>query len=313
MDNSALIQSQIIQLKISSVLSVYEEGCWLGRLTSCAASAFQMSHQPLVLKYYGALHRAGFLARPAHQSLGKPIRVFLTSRPYKSSRANMSPLPPCPLHPLITQAHANWGIYDIQYSTYCTDGIKQRMWIHLKNAASLPFALIFFSSSHLHLCHLPPPQNRGRRGGPAPPFGSASHKSAHRCCRGWWSALSPSPPRWSNWKRTVPPQWTHGQGAASVRQTTGYEQLINNYGSYGLPQGQGYNLEQEEDVKRVCSLNYRWSGYITVHFLSVISLFCLSDQQRGGFCIECVFLTFLQWNQLSLGVPLLLCHGGYCC
>lgn len=97
---SMLIQCQIIQLKINSVLSVYEEGCWLGRVTSCTASGFQMSHQALVLKYYRALHRAGFLARPAHQSLGKPIRVILTSWLYKSSRANMSllschSLPPC--------------------------------------------------------------------------------------------------------------------------------------------------------------------------------------------------------------------------
>lgn len=104
-----------IQLKINSVLSVYEKGCWLSRLTSCAASGFQMSHQALVLKYYGALHRAGFSARPAHQSLAKPIRVILTSRPYKSSRANMSQLnchspPPCLLRPLRTQTYTNWGI-----------------------------------------------------------------------------------------------------------------------------------------------------------------------------------------------------------
>ncbi len=100
LQDSVLIQCPSIQLKINSMPSVHEEGCWLRRLTSCAASGFQMSHQPLVLKYYGALHRAGFFARPAHQSLAKPIRVILTSQPYKSSRANMSPLnchslPPC--------------------------------------------------------------------------------------------------------------------------------------------------------------------------------------------------------------------------
>ena len=54
--------------------------------------AFKWAVGALVLKYYGggALHRAGFSARPAHQSLGKPIRVILTSRPYKSSSANLS-------------------------------------------------------------------------------------------------------------------------------------------------------------------------------------------------------------------------------
>lgn len=80
-----------------------------------------------------------------------------------------------------------------------------------------------------------------------------SHKSAHRCCCGWWSVLSPSPPRWSNWKRKVPLLWTHVQGAMSVRQAMSYEQLINNYCFCGLPQGRSYNLQQEEDVKWVCS------------------------------------------------------------
>lgn len=73
------------------------------------------------------------------------------------------------------------------------------------------------------------------------------------CCCGWWSVLSPSPPRWSNWKRKVPLLWTHVQGAMSVRQAMSYEQLINNYCFCGLPQGRSYNLQQEEDVKWVCS------------------------------------------------------------
>lgn len=78
-------------------------------------------------------------------------------------------------------------------------------------------------------------------------------------CRGWWSVLSPSPPRWSNWKRKVPPLWMHVQGALSVCQATCNEQLINNYCFFVLPEGQGYNLQQDGGVKWVWSINYCWN------------------------------------------------------
>lgn len=134
--------------------------------------------------------------------------------------------------------------------------------------------LLFISSS---LWHRPRQQPRASRRSAAaswlctphcafpkrlPPVLPVSHKSARQRCRGWWSVLSPSPPRWSNWKRKVPPPLTHVQGAMSAREATGYEQLINNYCFYGPPQGPGYNLEQqekeEEGVKWVWSLNHGW-------------------------------------------------------
>lgn len=221
-------------------------------------------------------------SRPAHQSLGKPIRVILTSQHYKSPRANMSllnchSLPPCLLHPFRTRARANWDItYIYTYVHLC---IKAHRWnksheAHVnvkKKRQLLSHSLSFFSPPSLYLHLLTPISSADaeRRGGrrsllaprtsPRLPLNACrlsslfSHKSAHRCCCGWWSVLSPSPPRWSNWKRKVPLLWTHVQGAMSVRQAMSYEQLINNYCFCGLPQGRSYNLQQEEDVKWVCS------------------------------------------------------------
>lgn len=278
-------------------------------LTSCTVSGFQMSHQALVLKYYSALHSAGFFARPAHQSFGKPIRVIPTSRPYKSSRANMSllnchSLPPCLLHPLRSQT--NWNMYELTHKS------AQMKWIITcgKRAASPHFALsveaLFFfllkSSSDSNLKQQPTPQTFGsaHRGVPSEDLLPVSCKSAHEHCCGWWSVLSPSLPHWSNWKRKVPPLWISVQVALSVCQSTGCEQLINNYCFYVLPQGQGCNLQQEEGFEWIWCLNYCWNIVTAYRFncLSVRSLFhldgrqllclhCLLIQQCGQYCDVC--------------------------
>lgn len=124
-----------------------------------------------------------------------------------------------------------------------------------------------------------------------------SCKSTHRHCCGWWSVLSPPLPHWSNWKGKVPPLWLHVQVALCVCQSTGCEQLINNYCFYVLPQGQGCNLQQEGGFKWVWSLNYCWNIVTAyrLNCLSVRSLFhlggpqllrlhCLLIQQCGQDC-----------------------------
>lgn len=134
-----------------------------------------------------------------------------------------------------------------------------------------------FGSPHRSVClskHLPP----------------VSCKSAPRHCCGWWSMLSPPLPHWSNWKRKVPPLWMRVQVALSVCQSTGCEQLINNYCFCVLPQGQGCNLQQEEGLEWVWSLNYCWNIVTAYRFncLPVKSRFHLDGPQL--LCLHCLLI-----------------------
>lgn len=256
-----------------------------------------MSHQALVLKYYSALHSTGFFARPAHQSFGKPIRVIPTSRPYKSSRANMSllnchSLPPRLLHPLRSQP--NWNMYELTHKS--ADEMSHHMW---EKGSFSPFCSQFWSPLFIFSLNLrlTPTLNSGQRHRLLAPhtvvclsehLPPVSCKSAHQHCCGWWSVLSPSLPHWSNWKRKVPPLWIRVQVALSVCQSTGCEQLINNYCFYVFPQGQGCNLQQGEGFEWVWCLNYCWNIVTAYWFncLSVRSLFHLDGPQL--LCLHCL-------------------------
>lgn len=154
------------------------------------------------------------------------------------------------------------------------------------------FYFLFKSSSDSNLKQQPTRQTfaSAHRGVPSEDLLPVSCKSAHKHCCGWWSVLSPSLPHWSNWKRKVPPLWNCVQVALSVCQSTGCEQLINNYCFYVLPQGQGCNLQQEEGFEWVWCLNYCWNIVTAYRFncLSVRSLFHLDGRQL--LCLHCLLI-----------------------